>query len=132
MPITLPENRFEFDRYMIMAGKTTFTTTFTNNQEGWQRYIVLFLKGEFTKEEANKFALAAFDDMEVIPREEEYFHQGFVKVESMGISSPNYSSLPELFQHLIGDYPINEYIDCYDWHMLYYYSKRCLSVDADE
>ena len=105
MPIAY--DRAEEDKYVIITGETT------PHHEGMQRYIILFLRGEFTLEEANAFALAAFDDKAVIPPlAAQYFHQGIVKVQSMGFSVD--VGLPEKLQHLVDNYSILEYISCYE------------------
>ena len=116
MPIALPDDRAEEDKYVIIAGETI------PNHEGMQRYIILFLRGDFTLEEANAFALAAFDDMAVIPLAAQHFHQGIVKVESMGFSVG--VGLPEKLQHLVDNYSVLEYIRCYEWHLLWHYVRE--------
>ena len=76
MPIALPDDRAEEDKYVIIAGEII------SHHEGMQRYFIVFLSGDFTLEEASAFALAAFGDMAVIPPlAEQYFHQGIVKVQ---------------------------------------------------
>ena len=100
MPIALPDGGVAPpDKYVIIAGETI------PNLEGMQRYIILFLRGDFTLEEANAFALAAFDDMAVIPLAAQHF-QGIVNVESMGFSVG--VGLPEKLQHLVDNYSILE------------------------
>ena len=112
MPIALPDDRAEEDKYVIIATETI------PHHEGMQRYIILFLRGGFTLEETNALALAAFGDMAVIPLAAQYFHQGIVKVQSMGFSVDG--GLPEKLQHLVDNYSILEFISCYEWHLLWH------------
>ena len=116
MPIALPDDRAEEVKCLMIAEESAL------HHEGMQRYIILFLRGDFTLEEANAFALAAFDDMAVIPLAAQYFHQGIVKVESMGFSVG--VGLPEKLQHLVDNYSMLEYIDCYEWHLLWHYVRE--------
>ena len=117
MPIALPDDRAEEDKYVIIAGDSA------PQFAGMQRYIILFLKGDFTLEEANAFALAAFDDTAVIPLATQHFQQGIV-VESMGWSVGVGLPLPEKIQHLVDNYSVLEYIDCYEWHLLKHYVRE--------
>ena len=116
MPIALPDDRAEEDKYLIVAGEAAL------HREGMQRYIILFLRGDFTLEEANAFALAAFDDMAVIPLAAQYFDQNIV-AESMGFSV-DAAGLPEKVQHLVDKYSVVEYIGCYEWHLMWHYVRE--------
>ena len=116
MPIALPDDRAEEDKYLIVAGEAAL------HREGMQRYIILFLRGDFTLEEANAFALAAFDDMAVIPLAAQYFDQNIV-AESMGFSV-DAAGLPEKVQHLVDKYSVPEYIGCYEWHLMWHYARE--------
>ena len=122
MPIALPDDQAEEDKYVIIAGETI------PNLEGMQRYVILFLRGDFTLEEANAFALAAFDDTAVIPLAAQYFQQGIVNVKSMGISLG--VGLPEKLQHLVDNYSVLEYIGCYEWHLLWHYVREYRELAA--
>ena len=114
MPIALPDDRAEEDKYLILAGEAAL------HRAGMQRYIILFLRGDFTLEEANAFVSAAFDDIE-IPRAAEYFRKDMEVVQSMGISVD--AGLPKKLQHFVDNYSMLEYIDCYAWHLMWHYVR---------
>ena len=109
MPIALTDDRAAEDKYLIIAGESAI------RYEGMQRYLILFLRGDFTLEEANAFVSAAFDDIE-IPRAAEYFRQDMEVVQSMGFSVD--AGLPEKLQHLVDNYSVLEYTSSYDFNLL--------------
>ena len=115
MPIALTDDRAAEVKYLIIAGVSAI------RYEGMQRYLILFLRGDFTLEEANAFVSAAFDDIE-IPRAADYFRQDMEVVQSMGISVD--AGLPEKLQHFVDNYSMIEYIDCYAWHLMWHYVRE--------
>ena len=119
MPVAFTHDRGDEDKYLIIVGKTAVQLDTRK-----QRYITVCLRGKFSEVEASKFALAAFDEMDLVPCAAQFFQQA-VKVETLAFSVGG--KVPEVLQYIISNYSIPEYIDCYEWHVMMYYLREYLS-----
>ena len=110
MPLE-PQASAQDEKYLVLAGESDL-------QLWWgipRRYIILFLKGDFTIDEADAFAVAAFHGQEEIPPIEEYFREDSVDAYSMGVSVID--ELPRKFAYLLSNYSVLEYTSSYDFNL---------------
>ena len=120
MPIALPADRAEKDKYLTLVGKTAFEV-FTAKQ----RYIILFIRGDFTQLEAELFARKAFVEETMIPFASQHF-QGRVDVFSIGVSFG--LQCPENLKYVIEKYSKLQLVDCFEWHIIWHMLRRYLET----
>ena len=91
------------------------------------RYLTIFISGEFTLEEANDFAVEAFDNS-VVPSVHDFFGGLTVNVTSMALSA---ESVPQAMFHLINNYSTVDYVDEYTFHLMKHVADTFVKI-ADE
>jgi hypothetical protein len=91
------------------------------------RYVVLFLLGHFTLNEASQFAIDMFDSG-IVPDGTSYFND-LPSIQSVGFS--NTAAVPVELQHLIDNFSVMVFLDEYTFflmsHMVAYYFKTTLN-----
>ena len=78
------------------------------------RYLTIFISGEFTLEEANAFAIEAFDNS-AVPSTRDFFGGLTISVASMAFSA---DSVPLALSHLIDNYSTVDNVDEYTFHLM--------------
>ena len=88
--------------------------------EGKTRYMMIFIVGNFTLEEANAFALDTFDSV-TVPIRDLYFEHP-LKIHTMSFSS---EIVPADVEHVVNTFSTVDFVDAYTFyltrHMTEYY-----------
>ena len=92
------------------------------------RYLTIFISGEFSLEEADAFAMEAFDHT-VVPEMSKFF-ENQVDLSSFAFSV---SSVPLRLRHLVDTYSTVDFVDEYTFHLMQHVVDRYFEPgDAEE
>ena len=87
---------------------------------GKTRYMMIFILGNFTLEEANAFALDTFDSVTVCNRD--FYFQDSPKIHTVPFSS---TTVPADVQYVVDNFSTVDFVDAYTFyltrHMTEYY-----------
>ena len=97
MPVVLTHDREDEDRYLITWEKPSSNLSY--DLTTWEKPSYNLSNSLFSEAEANKFALASFDEMNLVPRAAQFLQQK-VKVETLAFSVGEKAR--EELQHVIG------------------------------
>ena len=89
------------------------------------RYIIIFIIGNFTLDEANKFAIEAFDNV-VIPDKDLFFE------DPPGVSSTAFSAVkvPQGLEYIVNNFSTVDFIDEYTFHLLYHIADNFFQLTS--
>jgi hypothetical protein len=89
---------------------------------GKTRYMVIFIVGNFTLEEANAFAQDTFDSVTVSNRD--FYFQDSPGIHTVALST---ASVPIDVQYVVGNFSTVGFVDAYTFyltrHMIQYYTR---------
>ena len=122
MPVVLPDNLEEGDKYLVIAGKMQ-----RENIEGMKRSIIMFVKGDFTVDEATIFCLATFDETTTHPPHFADYFSSVVDVRTLGFSDAG-GGLPENIKHIDDLYSTLDCCSSYDWHLLWHVAQSSFGM----
>ena len=79
------------------------------------RYVIIFILGNFTLDEANNFAIEAFDS-KIIPEIDMFFE------DPPEVSSTAFSAVkvPQSLEYIVNNFSTMDFIDEYTFHLLYH------------
>ena len=98
---------------------------------GATRYSIVWIKGDFTLDEANGFCLDFFDTPGAPPPMGDYFRNPGVELFTdtthvLREVMPNLAEAFPFLDYLINRYSLMEYTDSYDWHVCrHVYLRHC-------
>ena len=98
-----------------------------DNASNASRYIVLFLIGRFTLEEANRFAVDLFDEGEV-PNGYHYFNV-MPGIRTVGITA---KTPPDELQYLFNHFPVMEHLDEYTFFLTCHIAETFFRVNIKD
>jgi len=91
---------------------------------GNTRYVVIFIVGNFTLEEANAFAQDTFDSVTVSNRD--FYFQDSPGIHTVAFST---TSVPTDVQYVVGNFSTVDFVDAYTFYltryMIQYYFLGC-------
>ena len=94
---------------------------------GKTRYMIIFILGNFTLEEANAFALDTFDNVAVHNRD--FYFQDSPKVHTVAFGS---TRVPADVQYVVDNFSTIDFVDAYTYyltrHMTEYYFHHAAST----
>ena len=92
---------------------------------GKTRYLVIFIAGNFTLDEANAFAIDTFDQVDVAHRDLYFQH-------SPGIHTVAFSceSVPVKLEYAINNFSTVDFIDSYTFHLLRHLTDRWMGQSS--
>ena len=91
------------------------------------RYLTIFISGEFSLEEANAFAIEAFDNT-VVPKMRDFFENS-IEVSSVAFSS---TGVPPRLGYLIDNYSTVDFVDEYTFHLMKHIVDSFFQVTDEE
>ena len=91
------------------------------------RYLTMFISGEFSLEEANDFAIEAFDNT-VVPKMRDFFENS-IEVSSVAFSV---SGVPPRLGYLIDNYSTVDFVDEYTFHLMKHIVDSFFQVTDEE
>ena len=86
---------------------------------GMNRYMLIFIHGNFTLEEANAFAVDSFDQVGISNRD--LYFQHSPGIHTVGFSS---ESVPVDLEYVINDFSTVDFVDPYTFHLLRHITDR--------
>ena len=102
-------------QYTVVCQSATSLDTDNWQRHAKVRYIIIFIVGNFTLDEANEFAIEAFDNV-VIPDKDLFFE------DPPAVSSTAFSAvrMPQGLEYIVNNFSTVDFIDEYTFHVLYH------------
>ena len=120
MPVVLPDNLEQGHKYLVIAGNVELEYI-----EGMDRSILIFLRGDFTMDEATNFCLATFDEMTTHPPRSRDYFSSELDVRTLSFSHTR-GGLPKNIEYIVDVYSTVDCCSCYDWHLLWHVANSNL------
>ena len=92
---------------------------------GKTRYMVIFIAGNFTLEEANAFAIDTFDQADVADRD--LYFQNSPWIHTVAFSC---ETVPVELEHVINNFSTVDFVDSYTFHLLRHLTDRWMGIPA--